>query len=317
MVEPWLVYFLIFGAGFLLVQFAFGFVTKDLGNRRRTSQRFAAVDRQNPRHADRVLDVAKRRGLADRLTSGPFGAFQTLLLQSGVKLGLGKLALALMAVWGILYFILPRLPWPGVGLVLSGLGAMLAVTGFLLVMRARRLKKFAEQLPDIIDVIVRSLRAGHPLPVSLSLVAREMPEPGGGEFAIAFDEVTYGREIREALENLYQRVGYEDLSFLVTSIAVSHQTGGNLGDILGRLSKMLRERFRMKRKIKALSSEGRFSAVALSLFPFIMFGILNVIAPQFYGEVWGHPVLELAAMTAGTLLLVGNVVMYKMVNFKF
>ncbi|WP_160310455.1 type II secretion system F family protein [Microvirga vignae] len=207
--------------------------------------------------------------------------------------------------------------WQPLGVVLSGAAAALSIIGFLLFMRTRRIGRFAEQLPDIIDVIVRSLRAGHPLPVSLSLVAREMPDPAGSEFALVFDEVTYGRDVRDALGNLYRRVGYEDLGFLVTSIAVSYQTGGNLGDILARLAKMLRERFRMKRKIKALSSEGRFSALVLSLFPFVMFGIINMINPKYYGDVWGSPYLTLAALTGALLLTVGNFIMYKMVNFKF
>lgn len=317
MVEPWLIYFLIFATAFLLVQFAYSLISRDLRSRRRVNQRFSSVDQASHRPKDRELDIKKRKDLGTGSGSGFIGAFQTLVLQSGVKLRLPQLALIFAAAWAGLFMVTPGLPWPGGGLFLSGAGATLGVTAFLYLMRARRLSRFAEQLPDVIDVIVRSLRAGHPLPVSLSLVAREMPEPAGTEFAVTFDEVTYGREIREALENLYRRVGYEDLGFLVTSISVSHQTGGNLGDILGRLSKMMRERFRMKRKVKALSAEGRFSALALSVFPFVMFGILNVISPSYYGDVMGHPILEIAAMIAGVLLLVGNIIMYKMVNFKF
>ena len=317
MIEPWLIYFLFFATAFLLVQFIYGFVANDLGTRRRVDQRFASVDSSKSRNSNLDIEVKKRKDLAGVSSSGPLGAFRLLVIQSGLKVSLLQLALFFMVAWVGLALAVPRLPVPFLGVFLSGAGAALMISGILFLMRSRRIGRFSEQLPDIIDIIVRSLRAGHPLPVSLSLVAREMPEPAGGEFTLTCDEITYGREIREALENLYRRIGYEDLSLLVTSISVSHQTGGNLGDILGRLSKMLRERFRMRRKIKSLSSEGRFSAFALSLFPFVMLGILNVISPQYYGDVWGHPVLNLVAGISAILLITGNIVMYKMVNFKF
>lgn len=317
MVEPWLIYFSIFAACFLLVQFAYGFISGDLMTRRKANERFSTVDGVGSRHAERKINVAKQRDLGNWLTAEAPGSLQTLLLQSGMVRRLPQIGLAFIVLCGGYYFLLSFLPWLILSIVLSCAGASLTVVGFLMFMRARRIGRFAEQLPDVLDIIVRSLRAGHPLPVSLSLVAREMPDPAGSEFAIVFDEVTYGRDIRVALDNLYRRIGYEDLGFLVTSISVSYQTGGNLGDILARLAKMLRERFRMKRKIKAMSAEGRFSALALSLFPFIMFAVISLLNPDYYGEVWGNPILDLAAATGASLLIVGNLVMYKMVNFKF
>jgi tight adherence protein B len=317
MVEPWLIYFSIFATGFLLVQFGYAFVSGDLMTRRRASQRFSALNNSRSRHEERTFEVAKQRRLGAWLNSESSGRLQILLLQSGMSQRLPQIGVAFVVIWVGLYLLSQSWLWLPLGIVLSCSGAALSIVGFLLFMRARRIGRFAEQLPDIIDIVVRSLRAGHPLPVSLSLVAREMPDPAGGEFAIVYDEVTYGRDIREALSNLYRRVGYEDLGFLVTSISVSYQTGGNLGDILARLAKMLRDRFRMKRKIKALSSEGRFSALALSIFPFVMFGIINLINPRYYGDVWGSPYLNLAALTGALLLITGNFVMYKMVNFKF
>jgi tight adherence protein B len=317
MVEPWLIYFSIFAAVFLLVQFAYTFLSGDLVARQRTNRRLSAVNGSNSRYGERAIEVAKQRNLGGWLTSESTGRFQILVLQSGMSQRLPQIGVAFLVIWACLYFMAHSLLWFGFSVILSGAGAFLSIMGFLLFMRARRIKRIAEQLPDIIDIIVRSLRAGHPLPVSLSLVAKEMPDPAGGEFAIVSDEVTYGRDVREALSNLYRRVGYEELGFLVTSISVSYQTGGNLGDILGRLAMMLRERFRMMRKIKALSSEGRFSAIALSIFPFAMFGIINLINPNYYGDVWGHPILDLAAAAGAVLLILGNFVMYKLVNFKF
>jgi len=314
MTELWLIYFLAFASGFLAVQFIYGLVVRDLRSRRRIVQRFATVDSRLG--AGRQLDVIKQRGQRRPDLPGPLASLDTLIVQSGIRLSRPILAAIVIGLAIALVLVLPssipfiaRLP----------LAALTAVVGLVLVLklkRARRIAKFSEQLPDAIDIMVRSLRAGHPLPVSLSLVAREMADPAGSEFALAFDEITYGRDIRQALENLYERVGYDDLKFLVTSIAITTQTGGNLGEILLRLSRLIRDRFRLKRKVRSLSAEGRFSALALSIFPFALFGAINLLSPAFYAEVWGHPVLMLALVVAGGLLAVGNVVMYKIVNFK-
>jgi tight adherence protein B len=315
MVEPWLVYFLIFAAVFMAVHFAFRYFGQELKIQRKVNQRFSGLD--FGRYQERQIEVIKRRASSQFFSRGRLGSLDLLITQSGLPLGLAHLAGAAVAVGAILYFVLSGIPWAPLRVLVSVGLACSAVLMALRLVRAKRIAKFAEQLPDVIDIIVRSLKAGHPLPVSISLVAREMPDPAGKEFALTYDEIAYGRELKDALENLHHRVGYLDLQFLVTSISVSHQTGGNLGEILARLSKLLRDRFRMKRKVKSLSSEGRFSAVALSIFPFVMFAIINVIGPQFYSEVWDHPLITLAAMLSGALLLIGNIVMYKMVNFKF
>jgi tight adherence protein B len=142
--------------------------------------------------------------------------------------------------------------------------------------------------------ICRSLKAGHPLPISLSLVAREMPDPAGTEFGIASDEITYGLDLPSSLQNLSARVGDPDLMLVVMSTTIHSQTGGNLGEILARLSKLIRDRFKLRRKIHALTAEGRFSAVALTEIPFVMFGAINLFAPQYYADTWDSPVFRIA-----------------------
>ena len=163
---------------------------------------------------------------------------------------------------------------------------------------------------------MRSLRAGHPLSVSLNLVAREMPAPAGPEFALVVDEVNYGRSLSEALDNLSERVGYPELRFFVAATAIAHQTGGNLGEILSRLSRMLRDRFRLSRRVRALSAEGRFSGYALSVLPVALFGIINLVSASYYAEFWKSAAATPVLATSIGLLLVGNVVIYRLVNFK-
>ena len=151
---------------------------------------------------------------------------------------------------------------------------------------ARRLKKFGAQFPEAIDVIVRSLRAGHPVPVAVSMVGREFTDPVGSEFGIVTDEITYGADLETAMRNLHFRVGQDDLPLFVTAVAIQGSTGGNLGEILENLSAVIRQRFKMRRKVKALASEARASAMILSALPIAMFAIVQVVSPDFYASVW-------------------------------
>jgi tight adherence protein B len=183
-------------------------------------------------------------------------------------------------------------------------------------LRGRRQKAFGAQFPDGLDIIVRSLRAGHPVPVALNMVAREMKDPIGSEFGIVVDEITYGSDLESALRNLYFRIGQDDLPLFVTAVAIQGSTGGNLGEILENLSGVIRQRFKMRRKIRALAAEGRASALILSSLPIAMFLIIQIIAPDFYASVWHEELTKMALGAAGTWMGIGNFIMFRMVNFR-
>jgi tight adherence protein B len=183
--------------------------------------------------------------------------------------------------------------------------------------RSKRIQKFAKQLPNALDMIVRSLRAGHPATVAVGLVAREMPDPLGTEFGIVSDEITFGLSMEQAVRKLSQRVGFEGLHLLSISLSIQAKTGGNLTEILSNLSSVLRERQKLRMKIKALSAEGRMSAWIISLFPVAMFLLLQLIAPSYYGAVWQDPLLVPVFVIFGTMALLGDFIMYRMVNFDF
>ncbi len=216
----------------------------------------------------------------------------SVLISMILGFGLGTIVLAPIAAVGILVFVLYRL-------------------------RSRRIFSFGEQLPDAIDIITRGVRAGLPFSSAVSLVAREMPDPVGTEFSMLSDEISFGLDTPSALDNLYRRVGQEDLLFLTVAVSIQTRTGGNLGEILSRLSKLMRSRSKMRLKINALSAEGRLSAIALTLLPFVLFLIINFLSPAYYGVVRGSAVLEPAIYVGCFLLLVGNIVMYRMVHFKY
>ncbi|WP_245486497.1 MULTISPECIES: type II secretion system F family protein [unclassified Mesorhizobium] len=183
--------------------------------------------------------------------------------------------------------------------------------------RNKRIRKFAKQLPDALDMIVRSLRAGHPASIAIGLVAREMPDPLGTEFGIVSDEITFGLSIEQAVRKLSQRVGFEGLQLLSVSLSIQAKTGGNLTEILANLSSVLRERQKLRMKIRALSAEGRVSAWIISLFPVVMFFALQILAPAYYGAVWSNPLIFPIFLIFGLWALLGDFIMYRMVTFDF
>jgi tight adherence protein B len=156
-----------------------------------------------------------------------------------------------------------------------------------------------------------------PFSSAIALVAREMPDPVGTEFGMLADELTFGLDMRNALENLYRRVGQDDLLFLTVSLGIQSQTGGNIAEILGRLSQLMRKRSEMRLKIRALSAEGRASAVFLSAFPFILIFVINLFSSGYFASVRSSHVFTPALIIGLAMLTVGNVIMYRMVNFKY
>ena len=240
------------------------------------------------------------------------------LSQTGIPIKPRSLGLSFL----ILYLVLSALISIFLGFGLATIALALVATAAIMVfalsyLRSRRIFNFAEQLPDAIDIITRGVRAGLPFSSSVTLVAREMADPVATEFGMLADEIAFGLDLRSALDNLYRRVGQEDLLFLTVAVSIQSQTGGNLGEILSRLSKLMRSRSKMRLKINALSAEGRLSAIALTLLPFALFLIINVLSPAYYSTVRGNALLEPAIYLGLSLLVVGNIIMYRMVHFKY
>jgi tight adherence protein B len=272
-------------------------------------------------HDGRAALVALRRSRG--LTSEgryelPLTAFNRLLMQSGLKIPAWRLVLLMAVAAGVgaflTYSLTRAVPLAALAAAFGGLGLPMMA---LLVMRAKRMKALETQLPEAIHVMVRSLRAGHPLPAAIAMVAREMADPVGSEFGMVADEMTYGLDIDTAMGNMRSRAGQSDLSFLVVAISIQSKTGGNLAEILMNLSRMVRERARMRRKIHALSSEGRFSAIALSAIPCVLAGIIQLTAPTYFSEVDDDALFMPAFYTGLVMWAIGIYTLRRMVNFKF
>ncbi len=285
---------------------------------RQSINRRIALLKDKPDRENVLIQLRRERGL----TGGgdyrlPMEKLNRLILQSGLSFGVGKLAVyvAIVAIFaGILVMILSGNPLYAGGAFVFFL--TVAPLVWLKILRGRRQKKFGAQFPDALDIIVRSLRAGHPVPIAITMVGRELADPVGTEFGIVADEVTYGADLESAMRNLYFRVGQDDLPLFVTAVAIQGSTGGNLGEILENLSGVIRQRFKMRRKVRALAAEGRASALILSSLPIAMFGIINFVAPDFYSSVWQFDMTKASLAIAACWMGVGNFVMYRMVNFK-
>jgi tight adherence protein B len=312
-----LVYALIFGAVLLAIQGLYVALVKDRGDRQKINRRLALTkELANP---SQVLEILRKERGVDALDYVPaLQGFKELVVQSGVRFTpqvlFFKFALPAVAFYFVISYALD------LNLLAVPLAVLAAIAWFYLSLhraRRKRIAKFSDQLPEALDVIVRGLRAGHPFRVALALVASEMPDPAGTEFGIIADEITFGLEQSTAVQNLAPRVGHDDLAFFSTAVNIQQQTGGNLGEILSRLSKLLRSRAKLRLKIRSLSAEGRMSAIVLSLTPFILFGVITLLSPDFFFSVKDHPIIMPLLFLGLFMLVVGNFIMYRMVNFKF
>ena len=204
----------------------------------------------------------------------------------------------------------------GLALVIAGaVGVGLPIL-YLSRRKRLRLKRFGEQLPDALDLIVRSLRAGHPINSAMTMVATEMADPIGTEFGIVVDEMTYGLDLRAALHSLAKRVPQGDLQFMIVTIEIQHATGGDLSEVLAGLADVIRDRFRIFLKISSVSAEGRFSARLVSALPFLVGGAVMVLNPTYFMAVSDDPLFIPYFAAAFVWMMIGNFIMWRMVNFR-
>lgn len=249
--------------------------------------------------------------------SGGGADLTRLLLAAGLPPRPGSFAIAaLITAAAIAFALRPFLGLP-VAVLLGVAVAILLPLIVLAAIREERTKKLVGQLPDALDLMARGLRAGHPLNTSIATVAETMPDPIGTEFGVVVDLVTYGDDIVTAMNKMAERNPNEDFRYLAAAIAIQHGSGGNLGRVLTVLSQTIRGRMMMRRKIKAMSAEGRISALILSVIPFLMVGLNSIITPEYYGGVMDDPMFMPLAVVAVLLILTNAVVLFKLVNFKF
>lgn len=180
----------------------------------------------------------------------------------------------------------------------------------------KRMALFEEQLPDAVDLIVRSLKVGHPFSSAINVVATEMADPIGSEFGMIADEATYGMDVHEALTDMAHRIDIQDVYFLAVAVGIQARSGGNLAEILDGLSKVIRSRFKLFRRVKAITAEATWSGWFLSMFPiFALIGV-NLINPNYYDAVRTTSYFVPACIFVAVMLVINIIVMRFMTNIK-
>ena len=180
----------------------------------------------------------------------------------------------------------------------------------------KRMGMIEEQLPDAVELMVRSLRVGHPFTNAISIVSKEIQDPLASEFGVISDEAAYGRDIGEALKDMAERLDMQDLRFLAVAVTIQQQSGGNLAEILAGLAKVIRARFRLFRRVKAITAEAKWSGKFLSAFPLGALIVIMVGDPHYYDEVKDTPLFIPACFFVGIFLGVNLLVMRVLTNIK-
>ncbi len=242
--------------------------------------------------------------------------FRVLHQQADCRTPLGVFVLAALALAVSGLFLALSMSQPILLTLLLGtmLGAIPYV--YLLWLKHQRLAMFERQLPDALELVSRALRAGHAFSVGLKMVGEEAADPIGKEFRRVFDEVSMGVSLQQALDNMTNRVDSVDLRFFITSILVQRETGGNLAEIIDSLAGLIRQRFELQLRVKALSAEGRMSAVVLLGLPIVVGVLLFKMNPDYTGLLFTDPIGQNLATVGSIMMVVGAAVMKRMVTIK-
>ncbi|WP_309089118.1 type II secretion system F family protein [Phenylobacterium sp.] len=198
------------------------------------------------------------------------------------------------------------------GLALGVGGPALLVSG----LARRRHKRFLNQMPQAVDLIARSLQAGHPVTTAIAVVGKQMPDPIGPEFAVVIEEMTYGLERDQAMNNLVERFPSTELRMFVASLEVTRESGGNLSEVFLKLADSIRAKAQLRLKVEALSAEGRLSFWVVSSLPFLVGGAIVLLQPGYYAEVASDPLFWPMMAVAPVMLTLGAGTIWRMVNFK-
>ncbi|MEL6167195.1 MAG: type II secretion system F family protein [Pseudomonadota bacterium] len=180
----------------------------------------------------------------------------------------------------------------------------------------KRLGMIEEQLPDAVELMVRSLRVGHPFSSALSIVSKEVADPLGSEMGVISDEAAYGRDVGEALKAMAERLDMQDLRFLAVAVTIQQTSGGNLAEILHGLAQVIRARFKLFRRVKAITAEAKWSGMFLSVFPLVALIGINVVEPNYYDDVKGTQYFIPACLVVAGFLVANIFVMRALVNIK-
>jgi tight adherence protein B len=286
--------------------------------RKRLRQMAAALQAPEARDEESLLRDQREAGtLLDRVVHAlPFG--------ESLELSLYRAGLSVRPERFVALSVAMALGGAFVGIVLfenpghAGLCALVGLLPWLQLSRlkSRRRNLFEAQFPDALDLLIRALRAGHSLSTGLQMVGKELPDPIGTEFGQVAHEIQLGQQVRHALANLTYRVDSLDLPFFVTAIAIQQETGSNLAEVLENLSRVIRERFKLYGKVRALTAMGRASANLLAGWPLVMVGALYAVNRDYVAPLWEEEAGQFLAMISFVMVVIGYVICRRMAQIK-
>jgi tight adherence protein B len=305
---------MVFAAVFAAAQAGSGLIR--VGVAKRTVNKRLAVAERTGSLGELVLELRKQRGLKED-GQGRAGFLADLVLRSGLtyeprKWALYVAVLALIGAGG--GFAATHKPLMAIPAALIAAGGIPLF--YLNLLAGRRAKALGTQLPRALEIVVRSLEAGHPVPTAVALVGREMPDPIGSEFGMAADEIAYGSTLEQAVGAIASRCKHPDFDLFAATIRLQERSGGNLVGLLKMNAHTIRERQKMRLKIHAASAEGRASAMILTAAPIGCFLFLEIARPTFYGDVIHVPFIQMGLGGLVTWMAIGNLVMRRMINMK-
>ncbi|WP_431300580.1 type II secretion system F family protein [Tabrizicola sp. BL-A-41-H6] len=314
-----LIYVLIFVAVVVLVEGLYLTVFgKSISLNSRMSRRLSLLEKNSNR--EQVLEQL-RKEMNQHLNAKNIPLY-SILAKKAQKANIAfspKALIGIMALLSVFSFLALTVATSADAMIRAVLAVAMGIGGVYVWVNNKAKKRIGlleEQLPDSIELMVRSLRVGHPFSAAIGIVAKEIPDPLGSEFGIIADEAAYGRDVTESLKAFAERMDSQDLRFLAVAVAIQQQSGGNLAEILEGLSKVIRARFKLFRKVKAITAEAKWSGMFLSAFPILALIMINVIQPDYYDEVRETSVFIPTALVVAVFLTVNIIFMKIMTNIK-
>ena len=314
-----IIYILVFVAVVLLVEGLYLTVFgKSISLNSRVSRRLAMLEKNNNRQE--VLEQL-RKEMTQHMNSKSIPLY-SILADKAQKANIAFSPKALVAVM----VVLSGVAYMGLSVgtqadpvVRAAIAVFMGVGGVYFWVNRRAKKRIAlmeEQLPDAVELMVRSLRVGHPFSSAIGIVSKEVADPLGTEFGVIADEAAYGRDVAESLSAFAERMDNQDLRFLAVAVTIQQQSGGNLAEILDGLAKVIRARFKLFRRVRAITAEAKWSGMFLSGFPIAAGAAIQLVEPNYYDEVKETPYFVPAALIVAGFLIVNVIFMKMMVNIK-
>ena len=316
--EP-IIYGLIFVAVLLLVEGLYLTVFgKSISLNNRVNRRLELLDKGGNR--EQVLDQL-RKEMTQHMKSQSIPLY-SILANKAQKANIAFSPVQLMLIMAILAFV------AFLGLTIGtdteapvriAVSVLMGVGGVYIWVNNKAKKRTSmieEQLPEAVELMVRSLRVGHPFSSAIGIVAKEVPDPLGSEMGVIADEAAYGRDMGDALKHMAERIDMQDLRFLAVAVAIQQQAGGNLAEILDGLAKVIRARFKLFRRVKAITAEAKWSGMFLSMFPLVALVAINLIEPNYYDDVKDTDVFVPACLAVAAFLVANIFVMRSLVDIK-